>query len=380
MIDRVAVLDGCQAGKSNRDIAKALGCKTDSVSKIRREFVASGRLDAAEHSHPNPFLRPERTDPPVDVVDDDDDDDDGLDEIEAIDDVDDVLDLQPAVTSSVVHGAKERTAERILAVREKKAELELAQLEKQLIELQNPVVEPVPTTDNTSMLGLLMSQLAAERAQSQVMMGHLLNLAKQPAAPAEASTGGMTEMGKVFGTVADFLDSRGGPEPSDPLSGLIGMATKQLEHRNQAVAAAGHRPVGFSASPPEVAQGQPPAAPAALSIEDETRRRASGWVQFAQKEMLMETDPTSSADVLHPALGHLPGPLRQAILEQPIEALVATLGNYIPDGQVKELVGHIRGNEKHAGWMGRLLAEIREMEASESKPAQEETDNGRPEE
>ncbi len=383
-LDRTQVLSALEEGKSNTEIARRFSARPDTIGKIRRELLRAGTLDIRFASSGTGGSGGSNGDGRRRDDDDFEEFDEELEELRGVedaDDMDDLLDLDDprdsrssGSGSSLVDEEKAATVAAILTTKRKRAEFEAMKIERDMVLLAAPPPTEPTGGGGIDMMSILMSQLAAERAQTQMLMGHLLKVATAPPA-APLPVGGMGDTLKMFSTMIGMVDDLraggGGDTPQDPASMFWNLAAKRLDSRNEAVAA----PAAAAGQPPAAAPGQPPAAaaaapPAAPTIEDEGKARASKWIGFAMREMSLQTSAETTAGTLFDEMGHLPGTLREAILTQPVEQLVGTLRSFLPAAQVDALVKAVRGSDQNAKWLGAMLGEIRAIhEQPEEVPA-----------
>ncbi len=370
-------------GLSNPQAGQMLGLRPSTVGKWRRRLVQEGALDPQyasssgmrAMSEPGGYafnganrVIPDAPDAPDALDGPDAPDDDGLADIEHVDDADDVFDVGSGITSPTIEGAKDRAASKILEVREARAEFELAQLRQRIAQIEHPEPTPaIPAPGADPMVQMMMAQLSDARAQSQMLMGHMLKLAAPgQAAPANS---GMLETVKTLGGLLEFVDGiRGNNEaaPADPLTSMMNLASKALEG-NRTIAPMPGQPAPALPPPtdPGAAQqernGQ--ASAQTFNPEEEGRKRATAWFAALIRELSMGSDPVSVAEALTEPLGLLPTELRSGITSQTsMETLVPIIGRFIPAEATDQLVSLVRSSEVNATWVGTFLRETREIQ------------------
>ena len=389
------LLECLSQGMSNPQAAEICGLQSSTVGKWRRRFVEGGDLDA-KYASSNRSRTPFRTSLPdldadgdayPDVPDDlDVPDGDGLEDLETVADADDVFHVGTGTSSPTIEGAKDRAASKILEVREARAEFELAQLRQRIAQIENPdpVQEPAPPGVDP-LTQMMLAQLSDARAQSQMLMGHMLKLATPQTPP--APTAGLNDTISAIGGILEFVENiRGGESaaPADPISSMLQLAGKAMD-RGQALAPLPGHPPGI----PSAANGspspngvEPPPRPAtqeggALSPDQEIRRRSTEWFGLVEREMAMGSDPSAVAEGLSESIGLLPLELREAITGNfSMEMLVPVMAKFLDADQVKRIVTAVRSQTQHAEFMGVLLHDLREIHAQERNTAIQLTEAG----
>jgi hypothetical protein len=100
--------------------------------------------------------------------------------------------------------------------------------------------------------------------------------------------------------------------------------------------------------------------------EDPMRGRVRSFVQVVLRELEAQTDPVAVVDELEHAAGLLPGPVRQALLNDSPENFGQTLVRWLPELELGQLGQVLQNTEKRA-WLETFLAELRAPEPEEEE-------------
>ncbi len=368
------VLEALQAGASNPEAARQFKVRPATIAAYRRRLVKSGDLEPqfstskGGSSDANGAMPPALADAMARG---------GVGDLEADnhveDDLADLVDPQdPAIDQ-----ARQSVAVKLLKVRELRADVELAELEKRLV-AAGPVIEPIsPGAD--PMMQMMMAQMADARAQSTALMTHLLRLSTAPPPPPPPPPAAF-DMKAMISAFELFQTFQGEAQPQDTIGQLMSLAGKALEHRNSAVAAQASPPgvVPVLTPPTEDQQGGPTttspgqstptsAPPPAFDPEAEMRDRVSLFFDHVEREMSTGADPRSIAEQVYQPVGMLPADLREALCtETPLSTVMPIVAKYLPPERVETLTQRVATNQQDAQFLGLLLGQLRKIEIEET--------------
>jgi len=326
-VSRPKVLEMCRQGYSSGDIAKELGCKAPTITKIKQELRECGaRWDG------------DGSDEPYDPAEDGDDG-------EQAPSLPWPDNRPPAVIESDpdVLEARKKTALKQQELSDLKVERELHRLR---LEVEG---KPTPDASATMTTELLRALITQQQSRPNFFTPQLVTaLVSGLVTAVQALRQPPSDPLKMFGEFQKIISTAGG------LASGSGEEIAEGNILGTVIQALARIP----ANPQPQPQQGPPQATQPTPQIDERKRRNMHFLGLIARECRMGSDPAAMAGVMRDSLGVLPQDFRAMILEESLSSILSALPAIVPP-EVAQDFAQLGSDQRHRAWLEQFLQTIR---------------------